>query len=243
MCFHMVQQRGRGNLVKKRLDRAVCNLAWRLAFPSPEVLALLAIGSDHSPILLSLSGVKVKRKKSFKFELFWLQSKQGGRIIKDVWEESACTGADLVETLKTLSATLEIWSKKEFPNSKNQRRQRNKILMLKVIGRDTWIRNPSRLKEMTSNFFIDLYSSFGPQNFNSVLAQCPKLVPDDMNVALAEDVMLEEVRRAFFEMGSEKAPGPDGLNGLFYQRKRENIKAGVFKEVKGFFNTGGRTRS
>lgn len=75
------------NVVKKRLDGAICNLAWRVKFLGAEAFALPAIGSNHSPILLSLSTEKVKRKKSFRFEAFWLDIKECGRIIKEIWEE------------------------------------------------------------------------------------------------------------------------------------------------------------
>lgn len=44
-----------GELVKKRLDRALCNLEWRVQFPNAEAFALLAIGLDHSSLLLSLN--------------------------------------------------------------------------------------------------------------------------------------------------------------------------------------------
>lgn len=69
-AFTWSNNREDGQLVKKRLDRVVCNLDWRLAFPLAEAFALPAIGSDHSPIILSLSAYRVKRKKPFGFEAF-----------------------------------------------------------------------------------------------------------------------------------------------------------------------------
>lgn len=44
-----------GDLVKKRLDRVLCNIDWRVTFPNADVLALPNIGSDHNPLLISLS--------------------------------------------------------------------------------------------------------------------------------------------------------------------------------------------
>jgi len=40
-------------LIRKRLDRALCSMDWRFSFPSAEVIALPAIGSDHNPLLLN----------------------------------------------------------------------------------------------------------------------------------------------------------------------------------------------
>lgn len=54
-AFTWSNNRERANLVKKRLDRAVCDLDWRTTFPLAEAFALPAISSDHSPILLCLS--------------------------------------------------------------------------------------------------------------------------------------------------------------------------------------------
>lgn len=59
-----------------------------------------------------------------------------------------------------------------------------------------------------------------------------------MNADLSAEVTLKEVQKAVFEMGSVKAHGPDGLNGLFNKKNWENIKTGVFEEVEKFFETG-----
>lgn len=53
--FTWSNNREGNDLVKKRLDRALCNWAWRVQFPNVEVFALPAIGSDHSPCYLPWS--------------------------------------------------------------------------------------------------------------------------------------------------------------------------------------------
>lgn len=45
------------DLVKKRLDRVLCTLEWRIAFHEAEIHALPTIGSDHSPLVLRLHPV------------------------------------------------------------------------------------------------------------------------------------------------------------------------------------------
>ena len=37
-----------------RLDRALCNMEWRLHFPNGAVHHLIQAGSDHSPLLISI---------------------------------------------------------------------------------------------------------------------------------------------------------------------------------------------
>lgn len=70
-----------------------------------------------------------------------------------------------------------------------------------------WVRDTRRLKEMAVDFFKELHNSVGPRNFEPVLQQCPKLVPAEINQSLTAELMMEEVRTAVFQMGSQKAPG------------------------------------
>lgn len=47
-----------------------------------------------------------------------------------------------------------------------------------------------------------------------------------------------EIKEAVFEMGALKAPGPDGFNGLFYQKNWETVKKEINEAVKVFFCEG-----
>lgn len=55
---------------------------------------------------------------------------------------------------------------------------------------------------------------------------------------LIRAVTQEELRQAVFQLGATKAPGPDGLNGLFYQHYWDILKADLFGLVQDFFCTG-----
>lgn len=103
---------------------------------------------------------------------------------------------------------------------------------------ETWTRNPKTLKEMTLNFFKNMHCSKGPRDFDPVLQQFPALVTNEMNEVLSAEISLLEVQYTIFQMGSLKDFGLDGLNGLFYHQKWEEIKLGIIEEVHLFFNTG-----
>ena len=57
-----------GELIKERLDRALVNLEWMEAFPNMQVLNLVAIGSDHCPIVVNTDYKDKKGRGKFKFE-------------------------------------------------------------------------------------------------------------------------------------------------------------------------------
>ena len=43
-------------------------------------------------------------------------------------------------------------------------------------------------------------------------------VTPDMQQILSSDFTTEEIKTAVFQMGPTKAPRPDGMNALFYQK-------------------------
>ena len=126
---------------------------------------------------------------------------------------------------------------KYFHATTIQRRQRNRITMLKNSSNE-WVQNSNQLKQMTVSFFQNLYSSYGSRNFEPVLENYPCSVREEINHSLIADLSLEEVKMAVHQLGSTKAPGQDGLNGQFFQRHWEDVQLDMFKKIQNFFTYG-----
>jgi len=118
-----------------------------------------------------------------------------------------------------------------------QRRQRNRISMLKDehLG---WIRDSTQLKCITQTYFEQLYRSIGFRDYQPVLTQCHQVIIADMNAILTAVVTREEVKQAAFQLGANKAPGPDGFNGLFFHNHWDIIHDDIYTSVNNFFNSG-----
>lgn len=100
------------------------------------------------------------------------------------------------------------------------------------------MRNEQQLKEMTNTYFKRLYESAGPHNFQPLLQQIPASVNAGMNQRLVEPVSMEEITQAMQQLGAHKAPGPDGMHGLFFKTHWPDISQDIYTEIQGFFNTG-----
>lgn len=98
-----------------------------------------------------------------------------------------------------------------------QRRSRNRIQRLKGSGGD-WIEGKEEIFEEVLRHFEEVYHLDGQEVEDDYFQNIPCLVSDHMNEQLLQEVREAEIKSVVFSMGALKAPGPDGLNGLFYQK-------------------------
>lgn len=117
-----------------------------------------------------------------------------------------------------------------------QKRTYNRISMLKDAA-GTWVRDENTLKNMTCEFFTNFYTTVGPRNFQPILNNIPILVDTTMNQKLSEFVTMQEITAATYQLGASKAPGPDGINGIFFQNHWQVINHDLFTEIQQFFET------
>ncbi|KAF7825904.1 reverse transcriptase [Senna tora] len=114
-----------------------------------------------------------------------------------------------------------------------QRRSTNRISRIQLDNGE-WEIDESQFPEVFSGLYSDLFTSSNPPDPSSLLEAFPVKVTEDMNIALLRRVSMDELKTAVFSLGSLKALGPDGLNGLFYQRSWDFVKEDLLKAVNQF---------
>ncbi|XP_025679206.2 uncharacterized protein [Arachis hypogaea] len=100
----------------ERIDRALVNWKWRHKFPNASLIAMPAVSSDHTPIVLRLQP-KYKADKSFKFEAFWNDHKECEEIIKMSWKKKEHSNNEwgrLLKKMRNCKENLRNWSRKTF---------------------------------------------------------------------------------------------------------------------------------
>ncbi|KAK2428712.1 hypothetical protein QL285_027211 [Trifolium repens] len=81
--FTWIKSRSSPNATQERLDRAMVSSDWLALFPEVKLLNLLALHSDHSPILLQTNPLRrVRYSCSFKFENLWLKEDDVGEVVE-----------------------------------------------------------------------------------------------------------------------------------------------------------------
>ncbi|KAL0378862.1 UNVERIFIED_CONTAM: hypothetical protein Sradi_3191700 [Sesamum radiatum] len=100
--------------MKDRLDRACATPDWLSLFPGVSVTSERARGSDHTPLLISLSDLPNqtigRRRKIFRFEAMWTRSKECDEIIRQMWSRptSMVAGRSLTRKLRDVRQELSL---------------------------------------------------------------------------------------------------------------------------------------
>lgn len=77
-----------GGHVRKKLDRCLADVDWRIAFPHALVEVLPCHDSDHNPLFLSYMKSKTKKANSFHFQAAWISHPAYESLVKHSWQES-----------------------------------------------------------------------------------------------------------------------------------------------------------
>ncbi|KAL4291122.1 hypothetical protein GQ457_14G012230 [Hibiscus cannabinus] len=249
--FTWSNKRAEADCVQEKLDRVFINPFWNSLFPFAQGIALPAILSDYIPIVIRLLDRSGKRKSTFKFESKWLQDGECDEV--DVLTNK--TKNELHELEKEVDKLLameeQYWHQRSrvkwlnfgdrntkfFHATTIQRRRTNTIRRLKGEN-GQWIENTESLKKHIVDHFDEQFHEKVTNKGNEVLDLIDRNVTDTMNRELEKEVTEEEIRKATFDLGAFKAPGPDGFSGIFFQKFWETIKNEVCELVKTFFREG-----
>ena len=98
--------------------------------------------------------------------------------------------------------------------------------------------NIGEVAEVAINYFETIFHSGTCESMEECLNTVPQKMTTEMTEELMRPYSVEEVKAALFQMGSTKAPGPDGMNALFYQKFWHIVGNDVCSAVLDFLNSG-----
>ena len=161
--------------------------------------------------------------------------------VECMYSNDDATTEEIAEALKGLSDALKaeemfwyqksmvFWLREGDRNTKNfhaltkQRRAKNKITQL-LDANVNIVEDEERLVAIATSYFRLIFESYNPYDIEEVLSEVSTTITRSINDDLTAPVTEWKVKSALFAMHPEKAPGPDGMTVLFYQKFWDIVK-------------------
>ncbi|GJU72271.1 RNA-directed DNA polymerase, eukaryota [Tanacetum coccineum] len=145
---------------------------------------------------------------------------------------------DKLHSLETAQKVKVKWSVEGDENSSffhgmlNKKRNLLNIRGIMIDG--IWIDNPNRVKREFFNHFSKRFCKPDPRRA-LIQMKYQKCLSSEQRTELESEVTNDEIKRAVWDCGTDKAPGPDGFTFGFYRRFWYIIESDVYDAVKHFF--------
>ncbi|GJT47678.1 RNA-directed DNA polymerase, eukaryota [Tanacetum coccineum] len=116
-------------------------------------------------------------------------------------------------------------------------KKRNQLTIRGVLADGIWIDEPSLVKQ---EFLAHLKTRFDKPNESRIRLNMhfPNILSSDQRDELEIEVSKEEIKRAVWDCGIDKSPGPDGFTFGFYRYYWKVIESDVVDVVSFFFHNG-----
>ncbi|GJV10401.1 RNA-directed DNA polymerase, eukaryota, reverse transcriptase zinc-binding domain protein [Tanacetum coccineum] len=233
------------NNFMKKLDRAIVNEDLILRYPDANAMFLPYLVSDHNPVVVRFPYSFKKKKKAFRFANF-INDKDGFLpTVANGWEIEV-QGNDLKKAQTNLDnhPHNQDIKEKEVNALKNYNEAANdEESFLFQKAKVDWICKGDR----NNQFFHKIIKS--RRQVNKIISICDDagnrlegVFGTKLNHEEAMDMIKEvtdsEIKNALFDIGDNKAPGPDGYTSTFFKKAWKIIGNDVCMAIKEFFNTG-----
>ena len=104
-----------------------------------------------------------------------------------------------------------------FHSKASDRKRKNAISRI-MDENGNWHETKEGIANVAVSYFEKLYTTSYPSHILEVTNKIPNKVSSEMNQSLIKEFTKEEVVAALKQMHPTKAPGPDGMSAIFFQK-------------------------
>ena len=123
---------------------------------------------------------------------------------------------------------------KYFHHKASQKRRSNNIRGL-MDSDNRWKTEEDDILAIVGDYFDKLFACGNPSGFEDAMTGLNACVTDEMNLVLDLEPTGDEVRSALSQKHPNKAPGPDGMHALFFQKFWHVISPDIVAFVKSWW--------
>ncbi|GKA49159.1 RNA-directed DNA polymerase, eukaryota, partial [Tanacetum coccineum] len=156
-------------------------------------------------------------------------------LLKELHDLNSFTSLDLAQKAKICWAIEGDENSKYFHGIINKKR--SQMAIRGVLAEGEWVVEPAMVKKEFFNHFSNRFAAPVSPKI-SIQLQFPKCLSLDQNEALERTATFDEIKKAVWDCGTNKSPGPDGFSFEFFRRYWDIIDQDVMAAVLLFFSTG-----
>ncbi|GJX31521.1 RNA-directed DNA polymerase, eukaryota, reverse transcriptase zinc-binding domain protein, partial [Tanacetum coccineum] len=202
--------------------------------------------SDHRPILMRES-IYDYGPIPFKFYHYWFEIDGFDKLVEDSWNEIHVVDNNayvrFMKKLKLLKERIKAWNNRGEGIDTNVTRRSDVVRILQDIEKTEAMEVAQKAKikwvvdgdENSKYYHGVINKKRNNLAIRGVLVDGNWVESPQLAVDLEREVSKEEVKRAVWDCGTDKAPGPDGFTFGFYRRFWNLIECDVVNAVKWFF--------
>ncbi|KAK6160956.1 hypothetical protein DH2020_004337 [Rehmannia glutinosa] len=124
-----------------------------------------------------------------------------------------------------------------FHKTASGRRDRNRVEKI-LDDSGVWIEDEEAMKGVFTDYFQNLFTSEPNLDMSRAIDAVDNKMTDEENDLLTRPFTEEEVTEALAQMHPTKAPGPDGMQAIFYKKLWSLIKCDVLSVILDVLNGG-----
>ncbi|GJR37139.1 RNA-directed DNA polymerase, eukaryota [Tanacetum coccineum] len=226
-----------------KLDRFLISEGLMGSCPNISAITLDRYLSDHRPILLREACYDYG-PIPFRMFHYWFEWEDDKKVDQELLNKRVHVMNSLhdLEKLEASEVAQKVkinWSIEGDENSRYfhgmLNKKRNQQAIRGILKEGTWLEDPISVKNEFLSQFKEMFDS--PSSSRLMLDMAfPNRVSTEQLIELERNVSKEEIKRAVWDCGSDKSPGPDGFTFGFYRRYWDTIEKDVVDVVSYFFS-------
>ncbi|GJZ17125.1 RNA-directed DNA polymerase, eukaryota, reverse transcriptase zinc-binding domain protein [Tanacetum coccineum] len=243
--------------ILKKLDRVMINTEFLDKYGDAYARFLPFLISDHSPVMLHIPNSLDKNKKSFRFSNFVANKPDFLEVVKKEWKlevEANDLKEKLSQVLYDYNTTIDDEEKllaqkakvkwlsegdkntKYFHNVIKSRRNSNRIRGI-CDEQGNWFEGEDVVAQFVKHFEKFLGNNGEVEQIESPDDLFLNRISQDKAELMVREITNKEIKEAIFDIGNDKAPGPDGFTATFFKRSWDIVGEDVCDAVKEFFKS------
>ncbi|GJV61243.1 RNA-directed DNA polymerase, eukaryota [Tanacetum coccineum] len=248
-----------------KLDRFLLSEGLFLSFPHLSALCLDRHLSDHRPILLKENSYDFG-PTPFRIFHSWFSMEGFDSFVESTWKSMHVTDSNglvrMKKKLQLLKSAIKVWIKETKARSYEKKinilqnlSEADKSIDRGLGNEEIILKRTKLLKELQELNYLDAseisqkakvrWSIEGEENtkyFHGILNKKRSQLAIRGTLVNVEDlerlVTYDEVKRAVWDCGANKSPGPDGFTFEFFRKFWKTLDQDVFQAVSDFFENG-----